>query len=70
MPKYLLYKPLKNLAKILSFGQNIEISLGGYFFAHPVYCLISLFCFALELILPQILIYPKFSIDQISPFLF
>ena len=36
MPKYLLYKPLKNLAKILSFGQNIEISLGGCFFAHPV----------------------------------
>ena len=36
MAKYLLYKPLKNLAKILSFGQNIDISLGGYFFTHPV----------------------------------
>ena len=32
MPKYLLYKTLKNLSKILSFGQNIDISLGGYFF--------------------------------------
>ena len=37
MPKYLLYKTLENLAKILSFGHNIDISLGGYFFAHPVY---------------------------------
>ena len=25
MPKYLFYKPLKYLAKILSFGQNIDI---------------------------------------------
>ena len=33
MAKYLLYKPLKNLAKILSFGQNIDISLGGFFYA-------------------------------------
>ena len=32
MPNYLLYKPLENLAKILSFSQDIDISLGAYFF--------------------------------------
>ena len=36
MPNYLLYKPLKNLAKILSFGRDIDISLGGDFLEHPV----------------------------------
>ena len=37
MSKYLLYKPNKNCAEMPNGSQNIAVSLGDAFLAHPVY---------------------------------